>query len=83
MLLPSKKTSPSLHHLTPTIQHVGAPVSSLDVVPDSVRQRNLGHVPGEIGPFSGPIPKARAQPKCPVPASVGSWCYLVSTTRQP
>jgi len=35
---PEHEARPLAHHLTPTIQHVAAPVSPLDLVPDSVRE---------------------------------------------
>ena len=53
---------PLVHEPPPPLEQVGAPVRSLNLVLDHVRQRRIDDLPQVIGLFRRPVPERLAEP---------------------
>src|SRR5262245_24739369 len=55
---------PLLHQPAPLLEHVAAPISSLDLATDGVRQRHLGNLAWKVCLLGYPVAKARPKAMC-------------------
>ena len=63
-LNPFAEPRPLVRQPPPLLKHISAPVSSLDLIADRMRQRHLGHLARKRSALGGPIAKCAADAVC-------------------